>query len=255
MRVSGLFVHFCVASGDGRLAVLNDISADFYPGQITAIVGPSGSGKSTFLNVIAGLVRPERGKVDRVVMDGRSVTGYVFQDPHLLPWRTVEANALFGAEISGNLSAETRIKCKLLFERYGLAGFEQSYPRALSGGMQQRLALVRAALSGASVLLLDEPFSNSDFLTRRALQADLLDIVDQEPVAAILVTHDLEEAIRLGDKVIVFSKRPARVLLDLAINIPRDQRLHDLSPSILEPYLSQLLEAFRPEFLDVAARI
>lgn len=254
LRVAGLKVQFRGSPPQRRVLVLGGLDAVFYRGQICAVVGPSGSGKTTLLNVIAGLLAPTEGTVAWKTDKGRATTGYVFQDPHLLPWRTVEANALFGAEISGTLSHSSHLKCRHLFERYGISGFEQNYPRTLSGGMQQRVALIRAVLAGASVLLLDEPFSNSDFLTRRALQADLLDIVEQERVTAILVTHDLEEAIRLGDRVLVFSHRPARVLLDLSIEIPRYQRLNDLSAVVLEPYLSQILEAFTPESLDAGTR-
>jgi NitT/TauT family transport system ATP-binding protein len=249
----GLEVQYPAVPPEEPVQVLAGIDIEFHRSQVTAIVGPSGCGKTTFLNVIAGLVAPFRGVVERAGANERIVTGYVFQDPQLLPWRTVEANALFGAEINGSLSGETRRKCQRLLQRYGLAGFHKRYPRTLSGGMQQRVALVRAALSGASILLLDEPFSNSDFLTRRALQADLLDIVRNEHVTAVLVTHDLDEAIRVGDRVIVFSQRPARVLLELTIEIPREQRLDDFAPGVLEPYLLRVLEAFNPKAFDEAA--
>lgn len=208
----------------GGTKVLEGICAEFVTSEIGVVLGPSGCGKSTLLNLIAGLLEPSEGSI-RFSGAGRPKgVGYVFQDPCLMPWRTVRANAELGAEIQGLRNESTRRHAQRLLNLYGLGAFEDSYPNALSGGMRQRLALIRAVVSGTRILLLDEPFSDSDFMLRRSLQSDLVDLVNTEALTAIMVTHDLEEALFLADRIYVLSARPARVLGDLRIDLAREER-------------------------------
>ena len=210
-----------------QLLVLSSIDGSFLPGQISVVIGPSGCGKTTLLNIIAGLIKPVEGTIKYPESDCKSIPhiGYVFQMPSLLPWRTIIQNALFGAEITGKKDAEVVKRCHDLLRAYGLGGFEDVYPSTLSGGMQQRVSIVRAVLSGAKIILFDEPFSNSDFIMRRELQREISRLVAEENLIAILVTHDVEDAVRVADKIIVLTQRPARVNSEIEIPIPRDQRL------------------------------
>lgn len=175
-------------------------------------------------------------------------TGFVFQSPALLPWRRLVDNCLLGAEVAGKLTT-ARAALPGLLERYGLNGFESRYPRELSGGMQQRAALVRAVLAGARLLLLDEPFSDSDPRMRLQLQRDLAQLVDEDGLTAVLVTHDVDEALRLADQIVLLTPRPGRVQETWTIQTPRASRLanpHEL-PEDLEPIRRRLLEALHAD--------
>jgi NitT/TauT family transport system ATP-binding protein len=172
--------------------------------------------------------------------------GYVFQTPSLIPWKSIRENALFGAEVRGRERAEIASRCDDLLAIHGLGGFETAYPSALSGGMQQRVSIIRAVLSGAKTILLDEPFSNSDFIMRRALQEELSRLVTDESLVAIMVTHDLEEAVRIADRLFVLSDRPARVNETFEIAMPRNERLKGSASVIREManYVERLESAF-----------
>lgn len=224
--------------------VLSGLNMVAHSGQITVIIGPSGCGKTTLLNVIAGLLTPLSGTVDHPehLSDSKTRVGFVFQESSLIPWRSVWRNALFGAEIGRSINNATKARAKELLAAYGLEGFENEYPSRLSGGMQQRVSMIRAAVSGAAILLLDEPFSNSDYAVRRELQKDLADLVAAESMIAILVTHDLQEAIRLGDRIIVLSALPAHVEDEFEVPISHRDRMasrRTLAPE-LQPYLERL---------------
>ena len=235
-------VSFAYELGRSRTAVLEGLSCGFRAGEITAIVGPSGCGKTTLLHLIAGLLEPQHGSLDRDGISKGGPVGYVFQTPSLIPWRNVRQNAIFGAEVAQTLNDNTEFWCDRLLAAYGLGGFESSYPNQLSGGMQQRVSIVRAVLSGARIVLLDEPFSNSDYLVRRGLHRELSRLVDENQLVAILVTHDVEDAVRLGDRVIVLTERPARVKTQIDIPVSREERLRQ-GPKVmrvLEPYLEQI---------------
>lgn len=193
--------------GPDRVDVLDDLSLSAAPGEFVALVGPSGCGKSTLLHLLAGLAEPEQG-IARV--DG--LAAYMPQRDALLPWRRALANAVLGAEVRGVPLGEARDRAAGLFEPFGLAGFERSWPSQLSGGMRQRLALLRTFLTPSSALLLDEPFGALDAITRRQFQQWLEAVWVTDRRTVLFVTHDVEEALVLADRVLVLSPRPARLV-------------------------------------------
>lgn len=198
----------------GETAALSHISFDLMPGEFLAVVGPSGCGKSTLLNVICGLLAPEQGSV---LMNGTSVSrgdprmGYMLQKDHLLEWRTIYKNVLLGLEVRRELTPEKLSYIEKMLHTYGLDKFRSARPSQLSGGMRQRAALIRTLALKPELLLLDEPFSALDFQTRLSVCDDVYGILRREKKTAILVTHDLSEAVSMADRVIVLSSRPARV--------------------------------------------
>ena len=210
--VEALGICYAVRTGNMTLPVLNNV--DFYAkqGEIVSIVGPSGCGKSTFLNILAGLIKPDTGTLlvrgtqdDK--MSGR--TGYMQQKDLLLPWRNVLDNVILGLEIQGVPKSLARNRAIRHLDEFGLAGFENEYPYALSGGMKQRAALLRTILTNADVLLLDEPFSALDALNRTQLQEWLLNLLEAfREKSVVMVTHDVEEALFLSDRLYVMSPRP-----------------------------------------------
>jgi putative hydroxymethylpyrimidine transport system ATP-binding protein len=208
----------------GDVDVLDDLSFDVRDGYFTGLVGPSGCGKSTVLRVLAGLLVPDAGTVR---IDGDSVIGapggtaYMPQRDLLLAWRRALGNAVIGAEIAGTDRHEAERQALALFDRFGLAGFEDAWPATLSGGMRQRLALLRTFLCGRDVLLLDEPFGALDAITRRDMHGWLQQVLAADPRTVLLVTHDIEEALVLCDDVIVLSDRPARIVERLHVRLPR----------------------------------
>ncbi|MGD9694694.1 MAG: ABC transporter ATP-binding protein [Thermoleophilia bacterium] len=216
----------------GSTPVLADLSLTLDPGEMVALVGPSGCGKSTLLSVLAGLLPPDAGEVR---IDGRTTSAggrlgrltLMPQSDALLPWRTLEANVAMAPALAGVPRGEARALARRALARYGLAGFERHYPHALSGGMRQRAALARTLLGGARAWLLDEPFGALDALTRSDLQGVLAGAWEQERPTALLVTHDLDEALRLADRVLVCSPRPARVIGEVAVGAPRPERRRD----------------------------
>ncbi|WP_421732833.1 ABC transporter ATP-binding protein [Cellulomonas sp.] len=216
LKVSGLTVTF------PGVAALQEVDLEVAVAEFVAVVGPSGCGKSTLLRVLAGLAPPGSTVTARSVdaASGRS-TAWMPQRDGLLPWRRALPNALVGARIAGMDRAAADARARALFEEFGLAGFERAWPHELSGGMRQRLALLRTCLPGRPVLLLDEPFGALDAITRRRMNAWLagLDLAGHGR-AVVLVTHDVDEALLLADRVVVLSDRPGRVVLDL--RVPRD---------------------------------
>jgi NitT/TauT family transport system ATP-binding protein len=215
------------------LDVLGDVSFGLAAGERLAVVGPSGCGKSTLLQAIAGLLEPDSGSLE--VGGRRDPAGRLAgcalmpQDDLLLPWRSALDNAALGLLNAGMPLGEARRVAAPLFERFGLGGFEVTRPAGLSGGMRQRVAFLRTLLAGKEVLLLDEPFARLDALTREELQGWLGDALDQEPRTVVLVTHDVDEALRLCRRTVVLSARPARVLLDApSASLTRDAVLERL---------------------------
>lgn len=199
---------------DGETKALENISFDVNQGEIIVIVGPSGCGKSTILSIIAGLIKPSSG---RVFINGNKIDGpnknigYMFQNDHLFPWRTIIKNVLIGLEIQNKINEESIEHVTSLLNTYGLGDFKNHYPNQLSGGMRQRVALIRTLAIKPSLLLLDEPFSALDYQNRLAVSDDIANILRNEKKTAIMVTHDISEAISMADKVIVLSDRPAHI--------------------------------------------
>jgi NitT/TauT family transport system ATP-binding protein len=215
----------------GRLPVLEGIELSVPTGGVVAVIGPNGSGKSTLLRLAGGLLVPESGSVE---LDGRPLegpdprVGFVFQEPRLLPWRDVLGNVLFPLELAGKPQAARRARARQLVELVGLRGFARARPHELSGGMRQRVALARALALEPDVLLLDEPFSALDALTRERFDVELLALWGQTRKTILLVTHSIPEAVFLADRVVVLSPRPGRILADIEVDLPRPRRLGDL---------------------------
>ena len=206
------------------LTVLDDISLQITPCEFVSIVGASGCGKTTFLRILDGLIAPSSGDL---LIDGREVAGpdhkrgFVFQKDSLWPWRTTMGNVLFGLQIQRRPRREARAIAQKLIELVGLKGFESHYPHQLSGGMRQRVNLARAFAINPEVLLMDEPFASLDAQTREVMQLELLRICNTERKTVIFVTHQIEEAVFLSDRVIVFAARPGRLKETITINLPR----------------------------------
>ncbi len=198
------------------LHVLDKINLSVDAGQIVGLLGPSGSGKSTILNIISGLLAPSSGKM---IKNGR--IGYMFQQDHLLAWRNIYDNILLGLEIQHSLNKENTDRIDELLKKYDLWHFRKNYPHELSGGMRQRAALIRTLATDPDVLLLDEPFSALDFQTRLSVSSDIYRIIKNEKKAALLVTHDISEAISMSDVIYVLSSRPAKVkaVHDIALTL------------------------------------
>ena len=200
-------------SSDGETPAIDKLSLSISEGEFISIVGPSGCGKSTLLSLIAGLFSPQKGQI---AIDGN--VGYMLQKDHLFEWRSIYRNILLGLEIHHQVTPENKQMARHLLKQYGLDGFERVKPSELSGGMRQRVALIRTLIMEPELLLLDEPFSALDYQTRLNVADEIGQIIRKEKRTAILVTHDLSEAISLGDRVIVLSKRPAYVKRDIALN-------------------------------------
>ena len=211
-------IGFSYHNLNGETKALSNISFQVNKGEFLAVVGPSGCGKSTLLSIIAGLLEPEYGEV--ILPKTEQVTiGYMLQQDHLLEWRTILKNILLGPEISGTLTPEKEAFALKLLEDYGLYRFKDKKPSELSGGMKQRAALIRTMVMEPSLLLLDEPFSALDYQTRLNVSADIGDIIRKAGITAVLITHDLSEAISLADRVLVLSKRPATIKKELTIHL------------------------------------
>jgi ABC-type nitrate/sulfonate/bicarbonate transport system ATPase subunit len=236
--------------GAQPVPALADVSLQVMPGEFVTFIGPSGSGKSTLLNLIAGLLEPDSGEVcidgdachDRV---GR--VGYMPQKDLLLPWRTTLDNAIIPLELHGLPRTEARERARSMLPLFGLEEFADAYPAALSGGMRQRAALLRTILTERDVLLLDEPFGALDALTRRDLQDWLLGIWQQLQRTVIFITHDVEEALYLGDRVVVFSARPGRVARTLKVDLPRPRRRAMIAGQAFGRQMAVLLDALGVE--------
>jgi ABC-type nitrate/sulfonate/bicarbonate transport system ATPase subunit len=228
------------------VAVLDALSLDIPEGCFAALVGPSGCGKSTLLRVLAGLLVPTGGAAE---IDGTSVVGrpgrtaYMPQRDLLLAWRRALGNATVGAEIGGVPRREAERHARALFDRFGLGGFERAWPAELSGGMRQRLALLRTFLCGQDVLLLDEPFGALDAITRRDMHGWLQQVLADDPRTVLLVTHDVEEALVLADVVVVLSDRPASIVAQLPVELPRPRTTAALTDGAFIAAKAELLDA------------
>lgn len=220
----GLRVEYDRTRQKDTLVALQDFSIDIRPGEFVTIVGPSGCGKSTFLNCVAGLWFPAAGEL---LISGKPVTGpgrdrsVVFQEYALMPWRTVKANVRMGLELQRRVDDSTDKKVARYIELVGLTGFEDAYPRELSGGMRQRVGLARALVTEPSILLMDEPFAAVDAITRELMQDEVARIIKDTGQTIVFITHSVDEAITLGDRIVVVTDRPGRVKEILPVSIPR----------------------------------
>jgi ABC-type nitrate/sulfonate/bicarbonate transport system ATPase subunit len=234
----------------GDVVALDELELTVRPGEVLGVVGPSGCGKSTLLELIAGLQEPDGGTVE-VGGDGGAAGRLAActlmpQRDLLLPWRDALGNAGLALEAQGVAGRDARQRAAPLFERFGLAEFERARPAALSGGMRQRVAFIRTLLPGRPVLLLDEPFAALDAITRAEMQQWLADALTDEPRTVVLVTHDVEEALFLSDRVVVLSPRPGRVIAELEVPLPRPR---DRRAAVTDPTLARL----RAEALEALA--
>lgn len=233
-------------NGGRTVRALDNISFAAQPGEFVTIIGPSGSGKSTLFNLITGLAQPDSGEIRfdcGIVARRAGRVGYMPQRDLLLPWRTVLGNVILGPELDGRSRREARREARELLPLFGLDGFADSYPDALSGGMRQRAALLRTFLTGRDVLLLDEPFGALDALTRRELQRWLLDVWQRFGKTILFITHDVEEAVFLADRVLVFSARPGRIARELYVDLPRPRKSLSLVSEDLRRLEQTLFEA------------
>ena len=221
------------------VSALDGLNLEVRPGEVVAVVGPSGCGKSTLLELVAGLQQPDAGSI-AVMGATEPASGYMPQRDLLLPWRDALGNAALALECQGVPKAEARRRAEPLFSRFGLAEFEGARPGALSGGMRQRVAFLRTLLAGRPVLLLDEPFGALDSITRSSMQEWLAGALEAEPRTVLLVTHDVEEAILLADRVAVLSPRPGRVVAQLDVGLPRPRTRRE---ALADPEFVRLVRA------------
>lgn len=225
--------------------VLSDLTFDIRQGEFVAFVGPSGCGKSTILNLISGLLKPEKGEIrlNGTPIDETSDTiGYMLQKDHLFQWRTILSNIMLGPEIKHQKTPEKLAYARKLLSDYGLSDFENARPSQLSGGMRQRAALIRTLVMEPSLLLLDEPFSALDYQTRLNVSDDIGKIIKKHSITAILVTHDISEAISMADRVLILSNRPAQIQMDLLIELTIENRtpFNSRSAPEFQQYFNQI---------------
>jgi NitT/TauT family transport system ATP-binding protein len=249
IRLAGVRRTFA-ASDRGRLVALDGIDLEVAPREIVAIIGPNGSGKSTLLRIVGGLLAADAGTVE---IDGRPVVGpdravgFVFQEPRLLPWRDVRSNVAYPLELAGVDRAAREARADALLGLVGLDGFAAARPHRLSGGMRQRAAIARALALEPSVLLLDEPFSALDALTRERFDIELLDIWARTAATVVLVTHSIPEAVLLADRTVVLSRRPGRVVATVTSGLGRPRTLADLGDPALTAAAARIRAALEDD--------
>jgi NitT/TauT family transport system ATP-binding protein len=240
------------------IVALDDVHCCFAPGKVTAIIGPSGCGKSTLLQITRGLLAPTRGQLRCVELgsDANRTPGMatVWQAFNLFPWRTVLDNVAFGLELARVPRAERVARARHALARVDLTGFEDKYPRQLSGGMRQRVGIARALVMEPEVLLLDEPFGSLDAQTRLVLQEQLAALVETSGTTAILVTHSIEEAILLADTILVMTARPGRIAAEIAVDLPRPRSLATTHEPGYGRLFDQIYGLLRDEVLRAMTR-
>jgi len=228
LQAIGLRMEYYQPRTGGRLLALDQVNLSVEEGEFVTIVGPSGCGKTTFINITDGLLKPTGG---HILLNGKQITepgtdrAMVFQDPCLMPWRTVFKNVIYGLECRGLDGSAEKKRALRFVQLVGLSGFEDHYPHELSGGMQQRVNLARALTVDPEILIMDEPFAALDAQTREIMQLELLRIWKEAKKTVLFITHQINEAIYLGDRVIIFTARPGRVKDALKIDIPRPRPL------------------------------
>jgi len=244
IEIRGVWKEF--AKGERRVMALQEIDLDVAQREFVAILGPSGCGKSTLLNMVAGFDHPTRGSVK---VEGEEIVQpsprrcVVFQEPALFPWLTVIDNVVFGPKNRGQPAAEYRPRAAQIIEQVGLRGFETSYPAELSGGMRQRVGIARVLIMEPRVLLMDEPFGSLDAQTRSLMQELLLELWQRHQQTVLFITHDIEEALLLADRVCVMTARPGRIKKSIPVPMPR--------PRAIELTLSPQFNALRRDVLEL----
>jgi NitT/TauT family transport system ATP-binding protein len=253
IEIRGVWKEF--AKGERRVMALQDIDLDVAQREFVAILGPSGCGKSTLLNMVAGFDHPTRGSVK---VEGEDIVQpsprrcVVFQEPALFPWLTVMDNVVFGPKNRGQPAAEYRPRAAQIIEQVGLRGFEASYPAELSGGMRQRVGIARVLIMEPRVLLMDEPFGSLDAQTRSLMQELLLELWERHQQTVLFITHDIEEALLLADRVCVMTARPGRIKKSIEVPMPRPRSIElTLSPEF-NALRRQVLELIREESVRAA---
>lgn len=243
LEVKGL--SYSYHSMDGETQALSNISFSVNTGEFIAIVGPSGCGKSTLLSLLCGLIKPDEGEIfldGKPLTEGLSGVGYMLQKDHLFEWRTILSNASLGLEIQHKLDHSHKEKLMELMDAYGLKHFENARPSELSGGMRQRAALIRTLALEPDLMLLDEPFSALDYQTRLAVCDDISTIIKSRQKTAILITHDLSEAVSVADRVIILSSRPGRIktILPIPFSDPELSPLNRRNASEFSEYFNEV---------------
>jgi NitT/TauT family transport system ATP-binding protein len=228
LEATGLQMEYVHPRTGRSVVAVEDLNITVAPQEFVTIVGPSGCGKSTFLKIANGLLTPTAGDITihgRDVSEARRNRGAVFQDASLLPWFSVLHNAAYGLQCQGLSKEEAMERARPVLKMVGLEGFEENYPHELSGGMQQRVNVARALAVDPEILLMDEPFAALDAQTRELMQRELLDIWQQSRKTVLFVTHQIDEAVYLSDRVLVMSARPGRLIADITVDIPRPRDL------------------------------
>ncbi|WP_230632568.1 ABC transporter ATP-binding protein [Paenibacillus athensensis] len=254
LELNGIEMGF--AGATQTVNVLGGVTLHVDEGEFVSLIGPSGSGKSTLFHLIGGLYEPDAGEVrlDGQRINGRrGLVGYMPQQPALLPWRSVEANALLAREVAGPVTVKDKALAREWLAKAGLGGFEREYPHALSGGMQQRVSFVRAMLGPHRLLCLDEPFGALDALTRTQMQSWLLDLWETSKRAVLLVTHSIDEALYMSDRIYVLSDKPAKVLREIVVPFARPRREDVLSDPAFGRLRSELYALLRKEEISHAS--
>ncbi|SFF04835.1 NitT/TauT family transport system ATP-binding protein [Marinobacter sp. DSM 26671] len=252
-RISVRDVDIVFDTASGPHVAVQDASLTIRPGEFICLLGPSGCGKSTLMNTIAGFVKPTSGEVK---VDGEAVTepgpdrGMVFQQHSLFPWKTVKENVAFGPLMSGVGSQEASSVARTFLSLVGLAAFENAYPNTLSGGMQQRVGIARALANYPSVLLMDEPFGALDAQTRVMMQENLLEIWREFRNTVVFVTHDIDEAVFLSDRIVVMSASPGKIIADIDVDLPRPREQSLLTSPEFMALKRQCLDLIRKETLN-----
>ncbi|MFW9794474.1 MAG: ABC transporter ATP-binding protein [Candidatus Thorarchaeota archaeon] len=232
---------------NGVIEVLNDISFDVNEGELLCILGPSGCGKTTLLKIIAGLLEPDEGQIfidDKEVQPGHNRVGYIFQQESLFPWRTVKQNIEFGLEISNINSVELTSRVEEIIEIVGMTGLEDNYPHEVSGGQARKTEMARSLVVSPAILVADEALSNLDAQTRNYLQEEFLRVRESTGSTIIFVSHNVDEAVFMGDRILVLSNIPATILVEYDVMIPKPR--NRTSQECLE-YRSKILEVLRVE--------
>jgi len=248
-------VHKEFAKGERRVVALQDIDLTVAEREFVAILGPSGCGKSTLLNMVAGFDLPTQGSVkvagEEIVAPAPS-RGVVFQEPALFPWLTVMDNVVFGPKTVGQRAADYRARAAQIIEQIGLSGFEASYPAELSGGMRQRVGIARVLIMEPKVLLMDEPFGSLDAQTRTLMQELLLSLWERHQQTVLFITHDIEEAVLLADRVCVMTARPGRIKKSIEVRMPRPRSIDLTTTPEFNALRREVLDLIREESLRAA---